>query len=313
MKLSFNPLILLVLILVLTNSTVFSQIDPPGAGKSVPVQVSLDIIHLDHINMVDETFQVNAYLTQVWTDPRNQKLLDTGQQQLVINNTSQIEQLLGKTIWHPDLEFINASYSPEIIHEQLRIDSLGVTSYSKRVIVSCKTDLDFRHFPFDEQTFTIQLESYLYPNNEVNLISANTTNDFSINQTSLINWKIQQHYSEVKQVAYETLQGGLYSTIPEFSHLNFHIRASRKSGYYFWNVLIPFAILIFSTLFAYRLKKERTGVIYSLLLLMVMFQFSIGLQLPEVPYLTLLDAIIMLGYLVVFTMIVLITFKRKRT
>jgi cytochrome c biogenesis factor len=128
----------------------------------------------------------------------------------------------------------------------------------------------------------------------------------------LINWDIIEHKSEITNVAYETLQGGLYEEIPEFSHLKFNIKAERKSGYYFWNVLIPFAILIMSTLLAYRLRESRAEVIYSLLLLMVMFQFSIGLQLPEVPYLTQLDGIIMIGYLVVFTLIVLITVKRRK-
>jgi hypothetical protein len=65
---------------------------------------------------------------------------------------------------------INANKEPEVMRQQLRIDSAGITSYSQRMIAEFKTDLDFKQFPFDEQTFTIEIESYLYPVERVKLI-----------------------------------------------------------------------------------------------------------------------------------------------
>lgn len=290
-----------------------------GSGiNSIPVKVDIyiEIISIDHIEMEDGTFRANFYMITNWTHPENAKALAPGETEIEFGNKDLVDKVFFDGFWTPEIEFINAQEYPKNIKSYLRIGNNGEATLLQRFVGIFKTDFQFERYPFDFQDFNIDLESFSFGIDQVELVSGKNFNGLSIRNLSSMTWEMKglSCMPKITQSIELGRSGNLITT--EYRRLSFVVRARRKSGYFIWNILFPFTLLMFSTILALGLKKDRAGIIYSLLLLMVMFQFSIGLNIPDVPYFTIMDIVIMTGYIVVFLSVVYITrpqfFRKSR-
>jgi hypothetical protein len=81
------------------------------------------------------------------------------------------------------------------------------------------------------------------------------------------------------------------------SQCGFHIKVSRLPDYYNWNVLIPIGVLVAISWFVFLLPPsqlaDRLGLVVTLILALLAFQFVINDKLPNTGYLTLLHSFIL--------------------
>ena len=131
----------------------------PGFGGP-PTNIEVNIF-IRSMGPVDESFQkftFDCYFRQKWTDLR-----------LVFNSTSVNQELpmnwqfLSK-IWRPDTYFLNGkdSYLHKIAvpNRFIRIAPNGRISYSQRLTVTARCQMNLRKFPLDTQACPLEIGSF---------------------------------------------------------------------------------------------------------------------------------------------------------
>ena len=101
----------------------------------------------------------------------------------------------------------------------------------------------------------------------------------------------------------------LSATGKEYSQLLISLRIERKSGYWWWNVILPLFIVTSSSFASYGVKPEelsdRCSITVTSLLAMVAFKYIISSKLPDINYPTLIDYYVLLCFVIDFLVVLL--------
>ena len=137
----------------------------PGFGGS-PTNIEVNIF-IRSMGPVDESFQkftFDCYFRQKWTDLR-----------LMFNSTN-IEELpmnwkfLSK-IWRPDTYFLNGKdsflHKIAVPNRFIRIAPNGRISYSQRLTVTARCQMNLRKFPLDTQACPLEIGSFGFDDDEL--------------------------------------------------------------------------------------------------------------------------------------------------
>jgi len=100
----------------------------------------------------------------------------------------------------------------------------------------------------------------------------------------------------------------------DWSYVSFRLPIHRRTAYYVWRIIFPFCFFILISTCVYWMKREsldrRVSIVVSFALTAVAFNFVVSGFFPNVSYLTILDAIILSGYLMCgITIISVISFE----
>jgi len=109
------------------------------------------------------------------------------------------------------------------------------------------------------------------------------------------------------QTLESTKDGAMY-----WSHTTLRMKIARKWSIYFWRIGIFTMILSMCALSVFTLDKDddrddRYGMLLTLLLAAVAFQYIINSELPKLPYLTLMDKYVLFSFAYLFLGIVFVT------
>jgi len=94
----------------------------------------------------------------------------------------------------------------------------------------------------------------------------------------------------------------------DYSHATLRMKIQRKFAIYWWRIGMFTMILSFSALSVFQLDKsdhieDRYAILLTLLLAATAFQYIINLELPKLPYLTLMDEYVLFSFGFVFFVI----------
>ena len=116
------------------------------------------------VDETKQTFSLDCYFRQNWTDYRL-KYNNTKFKVLAMN-----WQFLTK-IWRPDTVIINGKdsylHKMTVPNRFIRISPDGQISYSQRLTIKARCQMDLRKFPLDSQTCPLQIGSFGYDSDEV--------------------------------------------------------------------------------------------------------------------------------------------------
>jgi hypothetical protein len=291
---------LLIVFIILFSFSAFSEnenlIFPP---KNLPVEVSVDLYinKIYNINTVDETYQIDGYLEYSWVDER---LKLNGADSISgprLYENDRVKELIHTKIWFPAFELMNVQGDNETPNISLEIYPDGKVIYYERFFGTFSTYMNFRDFPFDSQNFKIQIEAFSYDSHH--LIFTNPKLYFEITNNSFIEkWEIVDTTAVIVEQPYAegTSDNSFYSRV------EFEIYAKRMTGYYLWQVLFPLFIIIMASFVIFWIKDFGTqiGIGFTLMLTVVAFNFYSTSILPELPYQTFIETIIIVGYVFIF-------------
>uniref|UniRef100_A0A8C4RWW8 5-hydroxytryptamine receptor 3A n=1 Tax=Erpetoichthys calabaricus TaxID=27687 RepID=A0A8C4RWW8_ERPCA len=156
-------------------------------------------------------------------------------------------------IWRPDIyvyEFVEEDLSPQIPY--LYVRNTGRVTHDKplRIISSC--NLDIFYFPFDIQTCTLSLGSYLHTAKDIVLDLLQTpeeiTRESKVNIQSKGEWELL--FIEAHTTTWQ-LQG------EDWSKVIFKVRMKRRPLLYLVNLIVPSAFLMVIDLFSFYLPLHR--------------------------------------------------------
>ncbi|CAC5413831.1 unnamed protein product [Mytilus coruscus] len=239
------------------HNLLFNQ---PGYNRLVlpdyPVTVSAEynMLTVNSLDMKSQTLSTSGWFTVVWNDSR-----------LAWNKSSygNIEYIYVSEdlVWHPELIVQNSIDDLSNLGDDttVRIRYDGEIRWEPSAILSTSCDMDVTFFPFDSQTCDIELASWSFHTDAVNLTFLKTNldlQDYRINGE----WNLlstSQHSSELKE------EGLVYS------ELLFRIVFERLPNYYIMSVIIPVIITAVLTSVTFILPVEsceKVGYILTVLL-----------------------------------------------
>ena len=267
-------------------------VDPPNPNGVTPVDIGLYVIDISNVNAVENTYRLEGLIDLSWCDPRF--TVNTKEKHHEIYLEEDAATKLNR-IWWPSITFVNEVGEYFRKNEELMIMANGTVEYREKFSVELKSFFDLQKFPFDEQTLDVEIESFAWNKNEVMLQKNPEKTGF--NPTlNLPEWEIGDLQTNI-----QTTQE-VRSKEP-FDKFLMQIKLIRNPGFYLWKVIVPLIILVIISWSVFWMSEESLAdrISFSLtgILTVVAYQFLISENLPNISYLTLMDAILSLSFLAI--------------
>jgi Neurotransmitter-gated ion-channel ligand binding domain/Neurotransmitter-gated ion-channel transmembrane region len=272
-------------------------IDRPNADTG-PTQVSVGIwiVDISGIDSAQQTFTADVATVLRWKDPR---LTHTG---------SGVAHYTLEQIWHPLVSIANETNS--VSHkfpETVEVDADGNVLYRQRYVGAFTQALRLQSFPFDRQSFHIRLVAVRYRPEEVKFVPDQLWIQNGLKggagispSITLPDWMIEKW--ETKPLTYALAPGF------EYSGYAFEFTASRNVEHYILKVILPLVLIVMMSWAVFWIDpvnaSSQISIAMTSMLTLIAYRFAVDSQLPRLPYMTRLDAFILVStWLVFFSLI----------
>jgi hypothetical protein len=265
---------------------------------AIPVQVGLKLQQIINIDQPNEIMSDVGTLRLEWSDPAlafDPATCNCSQRVYTENSFNKfLEDVKGK--W-PDFTFFNQQGNRWSQNRVILWQSNGQVLYLERFSTNFQIDFDWTAFPFDTQDFYIKLDM-LYPQEEYVFIPTEGFNE------------IDPAHGEDEFILtdFDTqITSEISSTKLPVSRFTFHFSAPRHLDYYIFRIFIPVFLIIAVSYITFFLKDytRRIEIATGNLLLFIAFSWSLGDNYPRMGYLTFLDAIMAITFLINTLVVVL--------
>ncbi len=258
---------------------------------AIPVKVGLKLQQIVNIDQPNEIMNDVGTLKLEWTDPAlafNPDECDCYSRIYTENSYNKfLEDVNGK--W-PDFTFLNQQGNRWSQNRLIEIEPNGHVTFLERFSTNFQIDFDWTAFPFDTQDFYIKIDM-LFPEEEYIFAPME---GFS---------EIDPKHGEDEFILtdFDTqISSEISSTQTPISRFTFHFSAPRHLDYYIFRVLVPVLLIILVSYITFFLKDytRRIEIATGNLLLFIAFSFSLGDNYPRMGYLTFLDAIMAITFII---------------
>jgi len=272
-----------------------SEVDlktPPNSNGPTEVRAGLFVDELRDIDPVQSSYQFRGIVTVSWCDPRH--AFDArveGVEEKVFYGPEAAAQI--ERGWTARGFPVNQVDDLKITERVIRIRSDGMVSGDLNISVQLSANFDLRRFPFDSQQLTLEIESFTWNAEQVVMVADASKTGFS-EDFEIPEWTITGVRAHEERV-------DVIRSAEPFSRFVLTIDIERKSGFYLWKVMLPLLIIValswsifwmVDEKFGIRVRTSATGI-----LTIVAFQFVASQNLPRVGYLTLIDKVMVISFL----------------
>jgi Neurotransmitter-gated ion-channel ligand binding domain len=265
---------------------------------AIPVKVGLKLQQIVNIDQPNEIMNDVGTLRLEWTDPAlafNPDNCNCSSKLYTENDFNKfLTDVQGK--W-PDFTFFNQQGNRWILNRIIEIESSGHVNYLERFSTNFQLDFDWTAFPFDIQDFYIKVDM-LYPEEEYVIVPLE-----GFSEIDPLNGEDEFILTTFDtQVSTETS-----SRLVPTSRFTFHFSAPRHLSYYIFRFFVPILLIIVVSYITFFLKdySRRIEIATGNLLLFIAFSFSLGDNYPRMGYLTFMDAIMAITFIINTLVVVL--------
>jgi len=258
---------------------------------AIPVEVGLKLQQIVNIDQPNEIMNDVGTIKLEWTDPAlafNPDDCSCDSRFYTENSYNKfLEDVKGK--W-PDFTFFNQQGNRWSQNRLIEIEANGHVTYLERFSSNFQVDFDWSKFPFDTQDFYIKVDM-LYPEDEYIFALMEGFSEIDPNHGE----------DEFVLTDFDTqISSEISSTQEPISRFTFHFSAPRHLDYYIFRILIPILLIISVSYITFFLKdySRRIEIATGNLLLFIAFSFSLGDNYPRMGYLTFLDAIMAITFII---------------
>jgi hypothetical protein len=258
-------------------------------GDQQPIQVFVRVtfLKIGEIDTVKECFTAEALIQSKWREQSLDGRMELNLKEIPVND-----------YWNPKLYVDNTVGEAKESVTQTVVFNRKQEAYicsQKRIKGGFMENLELQEFPFDTQDITLTVVS------ELSIEEAELVDDpaeiSTINVSSFVDaqeWELY-NYVDVSHTTIQKMIGG--SGGKEYPAVAFKCRASRRYGYFIWNIffVMLFICCMGFTTFAvdYKLPQNRLQLTFILLLTTVAFRTNVNNSLPRISYLTYMDKYIL--------------------
>jgi hypothetical protein len=248
---------------------------PPGDGPT-RVEVMCYLIDLMRIVDTEGVFEADVFVLASWNDSR-----------LV---GERVRKVAVDDVWRPNVLIYNQRDVSTDLPEEVEIQPDGTVIYRQRLTGRFASVLDLTRFPMDSQTLEINLVAYGAGSDEVRLVESSTLPTARSSTLSITDWRIGE--IETSTGTFSTVPGG-----PVLSTFTVSVGGKRFIGYYVVQMLIPLILIIGMSWIVFWVDPTviptRMSVSVTTVLTLIAYRFMIGGLVPKLPYLTLMDYLLL--------------------
>ena len=241
-----------------------------------------------------------------WQDPNLAFSPDTCNCAYKLYTEKEFDRFLAeaKSSW-PDFSFYNQQGNRWVQNRAVAVWPDGSARYAERFTATFQADFDFKKYPFDTQEFPIILDMIL-PNDVYELVPLPGYSGISPDHGE------DEFIVGALTVAPSTVSDSAGAD-RQTSRITFSFTAPRHLEYYILQVFIPILLIILISWFTFFLKDytRRIEAAAANVLLFIAFSFSLANNYPRLGYVTFLDAIMAVTF-VVNTLVLLYNVQMKR-
>ncbi len=272
-----------------------AEISRPPNGP-IKVYVAIFIVDVDDINGANQSFDANVHVQYRWRDPR-----------LAHKGTKSIVRALDE-IWNPVIQIINQQKLWFTLPDIVKIAPNGEVLYSQRAWGSFSQPLKLHDFPFDQQTFYIQLAAINHTPDEIEFVLDKNLESGMAQELSLPDWDIIGYKAESRHYKPNP-------AIKAMAGFAFSFEAKRKAGYFIIKVIIPLVLIVAMSWIVFWIDPVESGtqisVAITTMLTLIAYRFAIDTDLPKVSYLTRMDIFILLSTILVYASLIEVVVTSK--
>lgn len=257
-----------------SQTTDLSSERPPGESPT-RIEVAFYLIDLIAVNDRDETFEADIFAIATWEDPRLRG--------------ERVRVLPAADVWTPNVAVFNERAVASRLPKEVEIRPDGTVTYRQRLIGTFASALDLAKFPLDTQTLEVRLVVYGNGADEVVLVeSAEIPTDRSP-ELAINDWEIGPLTTEASS----------FTPVPGFeqSSLTIRLEARRLVGYYVVQLLVPLILIVAMSWIPFWVDPAvvniRASICVTTVLTLIAYRFMIGNLVPKLPYLTLVDFVLL--------------------
>src|SRR2546423_1337954 len=268
-------------------------IDGPNADFG-PTRISVGIwvADISNIDNAQQNFTAELAVVLRWKDSR---LAHTGKG---------IVRYPLEQIWHPRVGIVNETNSvSRKMPDSVEVDPDGTVTSRQRYAGAFTQPLRLRSFPFDRQSFRIQLVAVRYRPNEVMFVPDQDWINNGLKQAggiapsiTLPDWTIEKW--ETRPQTYALAPGF------EYSSYAFEFTAARNVQHYVLKVILPLVLIVMMSWSVFWIDPTTSNTQFSIavtsMLTLIAYRYAVDSQLPRLPYMTRLDVFFLISTLLVF-------------
>jgi hypothetical protein len=267
---------------------------PRPEAEAGPTKVGY-VIWIGDITQIDsaaQTFSANLVIFLRWRDPQ---LAHAG---------PGTKQFALDSVWNPRLVIANeAGEVQRSLPEVVDVAPDGTVIYRQRLIGSFAQSLNLRAFPFDQDTFRVQVVTLGHRPEDVELapdaraLAAGMPEGVGLAEKLTIqDWRIKSVSSRVRP----------YSIAPrlELAAFSFEFTAARNATHFVIKVIVPLILIVMMSWAVFWIEptdaNTQMAVAVTAMLTLIAYRFAVDADVPKLPYLTRLDRFILMSSLLVF-------------
>ncbi|XP_026050991.1 gamma-aminobutyric acid receptor subunit rho-1-like [Carassius auratus] len=243
-------------------------------------------------------FTMTLYLRHYWKDERLSFPSNT-------NQSMTFDSRLVKKIWVPDIFFVHSKRS--FIHDttmenvMLRVHPDGKVLYSLRVTVTAMCNMDLSHFPLDTQTCSLEIESYAYTDDDLQLYWKRGNKSLQTDEKiSLSQFLIQEFHTTTKLAFYSST--GWYNRL----YINFTLR--RHIFFFLLQTYFPATLMVMLSWVSFWIDRRavpaRVPLGITTVLTMSTIITGVNASMPKVSYIKAVDIYLWVSFVFVFLSVI---------
>jgi hypothetical protein len=279
-----------------------TAVTPPQ--RPTQVLVGAYLIGLSRVSPPSEafpSFEVEMFIDLSWQDKRLSYVIENAESMVFLEEEA--EEKLSE-IWSPDIEIQNEIEQRITESIELIIFPDGTVQYEERFGALLNAEMDLRRFPFDKQTFDLELQSFVWDQNDLILIV--NEEQLGMDTDFLTPEWVVTEVAGFSSVSSEIRDDQAISTY------TFRIQASRYAGHYLLRIMTPLMFVMLLTWSAFwTTPAERIRMGFIALLTVVASHTVISQSLPRLQYPTFIDIFLTICYIFATTLIIVSTWVRR--
>jgi len=260
----------------------------PGSGDApTRVEVLVYVLDVDAVHTAGQSFDANVFYLFRWRDER------------LAPSDGKRRVLPLDRVWHPNFQLLNQQKVWSTFPELVEVLEGGWVIYRQRVWGAFSQPMDLRDFPFDRQTFSVQLVAAGNSPDEVEVVVSPESG--IPGKLSVADWRVVGSRAKPFTFRFPGVSRGMAGYVFSFD-------AARRTGYFVIKVILPLVLIVAMSWIVFWIDPREAGTQISVaitsMLTLIAYRFAVGANLPQVSYLTRLDYFIMASTVLVYLILV---------
>ena len=280
-----------------------SQLTPPDGPRPVPVKAAFHLLSLHGIDDEAETFRFSGILTLAWKDPRQAfDPATAGFDERYFHGAFQFNEL--SPGWYPQVVLANATEFDNSQGVILRVKPDGSSTLSQTITAEARSRLNLGRYPLDDQVLKGEFEILGFDDDEVILEAGPNAATADLAEIQVPQWDLTglDATIETKKLPHAGAES-------ESSVFVLNLYTDRQAFFMIRLVIVPLIFIVALSFSVFWMDRsslgDRMAVSFVGILTAVAYQSMVGDIMPQISYMTLMNAILNFSFFVMCATVVI--------